>query len=211
MPTDGAISKFLYVIMKQLDLKSVSCSSVKRNGHHTHISQIDWQQVADQLDITNGHAARMRYSRFKQQMEGIPPATRKARTATPRQKKAKSDKPDKKDKKQSEEHQVPIFKVENEEDVDEMPGVESTVKEEHFVKPEPMIKTEVGGEEDGTWSPDGTVDFGVMQQMALDPAPLADDTYLQPYSLVEGAHQTLPGLIAVKNEPVVKMEPVWES
>lgn len=33
MPTDGAISKFLYVIMKQLDLKSVSCSFVKNDGH----------------------------------------------------------------------------------------------------------------------------------------------------------------------------------
>ena len=169
--------------------------------------------MADQLDITNGHAARMRYSRFKQQMEGIPPTARKARTATPRQKKVKSDKPDKKDKdkKQTEEHQVPIFKVEKEEDMDEMPGVEPTVKEEYFVKPEPVIKTELGGEEDGTWSPDGTVDFGMMQQMPLDPAPLDDHAYLQPYSLLEGAHQAPSGLVAVKTEPVVKMEPVWEN
>ena len=170
-------------------------------------SQIDWQQVANQLDITNGHAARMRYSRFKQQMEGVQPTARKARTATPRQKKAKPDKSEK-DKKQTEEHQVPIFKVEKEEDVDEMPGVEPTVKEEYFLKPEPVIKTELGGEEDGTWSPDGTVAFGVMQQMPLDPTALADHAYLQPYSLVEGAHQTSPEFDAVKAEAVVKMEPV---
>ena len=144
-------------------------------------------------------------------MEGVPPATRKARTATPRQKKARPDKSDKKDKKPTEEHQATIFKVEKEEDVDEMPGVEPTVKEECFVKPEPVIKTEHGGEEDGTWSPDGTVEFGVMQQMPLDPAALVDRTYLQPYSPVEGAHQTSPEFVAVKPEPVVKMEPVWTS
>ena len=152
----------------------------------------------------------MRYSRFKQQMEGVPPTARKARTATPRQKKAKPDKSDKKDKKQTQEHQARIFKVEKEEEVDEMPGVEPTVKEEHFVKPEPVIKTELGGEEDGTWSPDGTVDFGAMQQMPLDPAALADHPNLQPYSPGEGAHQTSPEFVAVKAEPVVKMEPVWE-
>ena len=144
-------------------------------------------------------------------MEGVPPTARKARTATPRQKKAKPDKSDKKDKKLTEEHQAPIFKVEKEEDVDEMPGVEPTVKEEYLVKPEPVIKTELGGEEDGTWSPDGTVDFGVMQQMHLDPAAVADHAYLQPYTPVEGAYQTSPEFVAMKTEPVVKMEPVWKS
>ncbi|OJJ43239.1 hypothetical protein ASPZODRAFT_146262 [Penicilliopsis zonata CBS 506.65] len=59
MPTDGPTARFLYTIIKQLDLKS-----------------IDWNLVASQLEISNGHAARMRYSRFKQQMEGT--------TSTPR-------------------------------------------------------------------------------------------------------------------------------
>ncbi|KAE8381082.1 hypothetical protein BDV26DRAFT_289782 [Aspergillus bertholletiae] len=59
MPTDGPTVKFLYTIIKQLDLKS-----------------IDWGLVANQLEISNSHAARMRYSRFRQQMEGI--------TSTPR-------------------------------------------------------------------------------------------------------------------------------
>lgn len=58
MPADH--SKFLYTIVKQLDLKS-----------------IDWSAVAAQLNITNGHAARMRFSRFKQAMEGVVPAPRK--------------------------------------------------------------------------------------------------------------------------------------
>ncbi|KAI9744231.1 MAG: hypothetical protein M1818_002383 [Claussenomyces sp. TS43310] len=53
------MSKFLYTILKQLDLKSV-----------------DWNQVARELGVTNGHASRMRYSRFKQQMEGHVPTRR---------------------------------------------------------------------------------------------------------------------------------------
>ncbi|KAE8341208.1 hypothetical protein BDV24DRAFT_163635 [Aspergillus arachidicola] len=63
MPTDGPTVKFLYTIIKQLDLKS-----------------IDWGLVANQLEISNGHAARMRYSRFRQQMEGITSTPRTSRT-----------------------------------------------------------------------------------------------------------------------------------
>ncbi|KAL2868729.1 uncharacterized protein BJX67DRAFT_379680 [Aspergillus lucknowensis] len=63
MPTDSPTAKFLYTILKQLDLKG-----------------IDWTLVASQLEISNGHAARMRYHRFKNQMEGT--------TATPRKRAA---------------------------------------------------------------------------------------------------------------------------
>ncbi|KAI1609938.1 hypothetical protein EDD36DRAFT_60718 [Exophiala viscosa] len=51
---DAQTPIFLYTILKQLDLRS-----------------IDWNQVADGLDISNGHAARMRYSRMRTQFEGI--------------------------------------------------------------------------------------------------------------------------------------------
>ncbi|KIV91941.1 hypothetical protein PV10_06428 [Exophiala mesophila] len=54
--SDPLTPVFLYSILKQLDLKP-----------------IDWQAVADQIGISNGHAARMRYSRMKSQLEGIPP------------------------------------------------------------------------------------------------------------------------------------------
>ncbi|KAF6232264.1 hypothetical protein HO173_009647 [Letharia columbiana] len=192
MPTDGAISKFLYVIMKQLDLKS-----------------IDWQQVADQLDITNGHAARMRYSRFKQQMEGVAPAPRKARAAVPRQRTSKPDKSDK-NKTQTEEHQGTVFKADKEENMDAMSGVEQTVKAEHFVKPEPEIKAELGGEEDGTWSPDGSADADAMQQVSLESAAFVNHGDLLQYSPVE-TPQISPELVAVKPEPVVKIEPLWEN
>lgn len=158
------------------------------------------------MDITNGHAARMRYSRFKQQMEGVAPAPRKARNTVPRQKKAKPDKSDKKDQTPAEEHQGTVFKAEKEEDMDAMSGVEPTVKEEHSVKPEPIIKAELGGEEDGTWSPDGSVDVGVMQHMSLDPVALVDQILQENFSA-----EDTPELVAVKPEPVVKMEPLWED
>ncbi|MCJ1284261.1 hypothetical protein MMC26_003592 [Xylographa opegraphella] len=75
LPSDSATSRFLYTILKQLDHKS-----------------IDWNTVASELDITNGHAARMRFSRFKQHMEGIPPTPRKPRTEPRQHKKAKIEK-----------------------------------------------------------------------------------------------------------------------
>ncbi|KAJ5305939.1 hypothetical protein PENANT_c015G04198 [Penicillium antarcticum] len=53
LETDNPTAKFLYTIIKQLDLKS-----------------INWNRVASELEISNGHAARMRYSRFRQQMDG---------------------------------------------------------------------------------------------------------------------------------------------
>lgn len=52
--TDGQTPIFLYTILKQLDLRS-----------------IDWNLVASSLDISNGHAARMRYSRMRQQFDGL--------------------------------------------------------------------------------------------------------------------------------------------
>ncbi|KAI9827370.1 MAG: hypothetical protein M1826_006295 [Phylliscum demangeonii] len=76
MPADH--SKFLYTIIKQLDLKS-----------------IDWAAVAGELGITNGHAARMRFSRFKQAMEGVVPAPRRRTTnggGAPRSRRVKNEK-----------------------------------------------------------------------------------------------------------------------
>jgi len=84
MPTDSPSAKFLYTIIKQLDLKGVST-------HPYHIQlppmliarQIDWNLVASQLDISNGHAARMRYHRFRNQMEGIHSTQRKRASTKP--------------------------------------------------------------------------------------------------------------------------------
>ncbi|KAJ5456290.1 hypothetical protein N7530_011564 [Penicillium desertorum] len=62
LETDTPTAKFLYTIIKQLDLKSV-----------------DWNKVASDVEVSNGHAARMRYSRFRQQMEGTTGASKPKR------------------------------------------------------------------------------------------------------------------------------------
>ncbi|KAH8698331.1 hypothetical protein BGW36DRAFT_357870 [Talaromyces proteolyticus] len=76
MPTEGHMTRFLYAILKQLDLKT-----------------IDWSDVATDLEISNGHAARMRYSRFRQQMEGTISVSRnpKPKKATGRADSGKGD------------------------------------------------------------------------------------------------------------------------
>ncbi|PVH80945.1 hypothetical protein DL98DRAFT_588003 [Cadophora sp. DSE1049] len=71
MPNDNAITRLLYAILSQKCLKD-----------------INWDKVAHDpilnSEITNGHAARMRYSRFKKQMDAAngnlpPPTPRKPR------------------------------------------------------------------------------------------------------------------------------------
>ncbi|KAJ5115304.1 hypothetical protein NUU61_001063 [Penicillium alfredii] len=68
--TDGPTAKFLYAIIRQLDIKTV-----------------DWNRVSEEVGISNGHAARMRYSRFRQQMDGT--------ASKPRNKKKNSKKGEK--------------------------------------------------------------------------------------------------------------------
>ncbi|ELR04742.1 hypothetical protein VC83_00681 [Pseudogymnoascus destructans] len=62
MPSEAQMAKFMYYIVKQLDVRSV-----------------DWNLVASDMEITNGHAARMRFARFKNQMEGTVPKARAPR------------------------------------------------------------------------------------------------------------------------------------
>ncbi|KAI4153670.1 MAG: hypothetical protein LQ340_002173 [Diploschistes diacapsis] len=66
---DKDCAKFLYVILKQMELKNVN-----------------WQKVADDMGIGKGHAARMRYHRFKQNMEGEKPS-RRTRATDPEERK----------------------------------------------------------------------------------------------------------------------------
>ncbi|KAI1118084.1 hypothetical protein F5Y14DRAFT_296919 [Nemania sp. NC0429] len=75
---DNAMTRFLFAILKQKNLKD-----------------IDWNQVAHDpilaQEITNGHAARMRYSRFRTAMLGLEP-TRRNRTGPPKSRVTKSKK-----------------------------------------------------------------------------------------------------------------------
>ncbi|KAI4087918.1 MAG: hypothetical protein LQ344_006466 [Seirophora lacunosa] len=76
MPDDAASAKFLYAIIEQLDLK-----------------KIDWQVVANKLDIATANAARMRYARLKAQMEGTTATTTaNAKATTPRKRKENPEK-----------------------------------------------------------------------------------------------------------------------
>ncbi|GAP85713.1 hypothetical protein SAMD00023353_1300070 [Rosellinia necatrix] len=82
---DNAMTRFLFAILRQKNLKD-----------------IDWNKVAhDPIlahEITNGHAARMRYSRFRSSMLGIEP-TRRNRTGPPKSRVTKSKKDPKSNKK----------------------------------------------------------------------------------------------------------------
>ncbi|KAJ5761036.1 hypothetical protein N7520_008192 [Penicillium odoratum] len=71
---DGPTPKFLYAMLKQLDLKIVSTVPIDNM-----LSLVDWNHVASEIGISNGHAARMRFSRFRNQMEGTTGAQRRKR------------------------------------------------------------------------------------------------------------------------------------
>ncbi|KAL8773787.1 MAG: hypothetical protein Q9194_004243 [Teloschistes cf. exilis] len=212
MPTDAACSKFLYTIMKQLDLKS-----------------IDWNAVADELEITNGHAARMRYSRFKQQMEGIVPQARKPRT--PKKKDTTDDAP--KPKKRKREQQAQSQKEEASKDktfpATGTQGTASEVKTEPTVKAEstaeptaPIIKAEPVVKQEPREP--SIADFPLapplpitpslicaptMQFPATEPATVAPQDLFLPSNVTQQAPEaqmTSMTLQPVKQEPIVKME-----
>ncbi len=153
--------------------------------------------MASQLDITNGHAARMRFSRFKQQMEGIPPAPRKPRSAVPRNKKPKAPKPAKREPRSGDDDPPPV-KAEAE----PMYGVEPTIKPEPLIKEEPNL-----GQVAPSLEPESNTDTGNLQQMTLDPGPyFQHKDFSRPIGI---EYPSSPSPI-IKAEPAVKMEPSWE-
>lgn len=142
MPTDGPTAKFLYAIIKQLDLKSVSVLRRGNAGLLILFQQIDWNMVAASLEISNGHAARMRYSRFRQQMEGT---TSTPRGSRPKKNAGKCDKGGSNPKaglKQDPGSSPPAVKRENGVVVKQEHGV--PVKQENvlFAPQNPMLKHE---------------------------------------------------------------------
>lgn len=90
------MAKFMYYIVKQLDVRSVRLRlTLLEKDKLTH-PQVDWNLVASDMEITNGHAARMRFARFKNQMEGTVPKARaprdKSRAPKPKRVKTKDEK-----------------------------------------------------------------------------------------------------------------------
>ncbi|MCJ1462302.1 hypothetical protein MMC07_000902 [Pseudocyphellaria aurata] len=173
MATDGATPKFLYTILKQLDLKSV-----------------DWNEVAENLGITNGHAARMRFSRFKQQMEGVAPSPRKPRSAVAHDKKPKREKAKPKREVEPKENSQPLVKPEVRGDIEEM-------AEHPVIHPAALVKDEPIEEEydPHLGHPEWTESHGHPQQ-----------DFLVPYQEDE-VHYSYPEPPQVEREPNVKIEP----
>lgn len=96
--TDNQMTRFLFAILKQKNLKDVSdidSTSLPPKISLTCHPQIDWNAVARDpiltAPITNGHAARMRYSRFRSSMLGLEPQKRN-RTPNNKNKVTKSKK-----------------------------------------------------------------------------------------------------------------------
>jgi len=82
MPTDKQNVEFIWSIVKQLEVKQVSpdhssTPTLLFTNNHTH--QIDWTTVASSNSISNGHAARMRFHRLRQAMEGTKSKVRATR------------------------------------------------------------------------------------------------------------------------------------
>ncbi|EFR00824.1 hypothetical protein MGYG_03828 [Nannizzia gypsea CBS 118893] len=175
MPADGQTTKFLYTILKQLDLKS-----------------IDWNLVASQLEITNGHAARMRFSRFRQQMEGNTATAR-----TPRAKKSKADTA--KSKKAM--FEEPAKSKEGSPTGRASPTVKKEL--EPSVKPEPAF--EVGASVPVSASPPPPLQYFYPQDMAAVPrcfenAAVPSHNAFYDFSTVSPADLTMPSFVP---EPVI--------
>ena len=214
---DGTTPKFLYTILKQLDLKSVGSSI----DHHIHILsflKIDWNDVAENLDITNGHAARMRYSRFKQQMEGIQPPPRKPRSGginkTLKQEKRKP-KSKLKVEKPKKEDQIPIKSEPGESASSVYSQVPYTpIKSEQLEStgslcnqvpenPYALVKTEPVDEGYGN-------NTGEMSWTSIQPFQAPEEDYSIP-RMENDTLDPMTGLVRIKKEPQVKVEPEWDS
>ncbi|KAI1870017.1 hypothetical protein JX265_003157 [Neoarthrinium moseri] len=89
---DNAMARFLFAILQQKNLKD-----------------IDWNQVARNpilaQEITNGHAARMRYSRFRSAMLGLEPQ-RRNKTSKEKSNRVTKSKKESKDTKSKKDDQV---------------------------------------------------------------------------------------------------------
>ena len=165
--------------------------------------QVDWQEVADEMGITNGHAARMRYSRFKGQMEGPLPAARRAKAAVPRKKKAKTshasaaqNDSNEEEMQGSETQSLAESKTESTDVEENMVGVETGIKSELAVGSTQFIKAEPNN---------GYVGAYASAYNTVPEQGVAND------GIATGqAGQDSSESLVVKTEPFVKPEPQEE-
>ncbi|KAI0202583.1 hypothetical protein F4808DRAFT_66992 [Astrocystis sublimbata] len=130
---DNAMTRFLFAILKQKNLKDIDWNAV---AHDPILSQ----------PITNGHAARMRYSRFRSVMLGLEP-TRRNRVAEPaknrvtkskKDPKAQQHKSRKDDNVKSETASAPESPVTRAASPEPVPPPPSQPKPQQKIKQEPM-------------------------------------------------------------------------
>ena len=188
-------------------------SFLKTNSSYP-TSQIDWNEVAGSLDITNGHAARMRFSRFKQQMEGIQPQVRKPKAAPVPRKKQKQ-----KPAAAATKSEASPEGVEGPASVkpelgggagEEMQGVEATIKTSPIVKPEPReedfehqqldLIPNISLEQHGAGLEDFKAPVGELDFAAFGEAPPSFEV-----------GNEVKEESFFKEEPVVKLEPHWDE
>ena len=197
MPIDSPAAKFLYTIIKQLDLKSVSLlfnSFPEATAYLPCYLQVDWSRIATDLQISNGHAARMRFSRFKQQMEGTTAVPR-----GPRQKKNANKVEKANTKVVPRDHSdppQPMVKQENAVCVKQEPGIPAgqghSVFGNHqsntFVKPEPGMPV---GQAQSIFDNQESTMFVKREPAAasLAHSPVKNDAYMQqPLNLADIPH-----------------------
>ena len=179
--------------------------------------------VAGDLEITNGHAARMRFSRFKQHMEGVPPTPRKPRSSgggrpkKPKAEKSKKEKPEAKVKKDKTEKQQQVKVDPALEGLQIKPDPEQMDvdprKAEAAVKPEPVFKQEtLDHAELGSPFGDYTYSTNGNQMNPLEQSTIQDPPSMfnmpDPILLENDWPAQSP---SVKQEPSVKIEPGWYS
>jgi len=152
----------------------------------------------------------MRFSRFKQQMEGTPTQTRKPRVSAPKSKKEKQ----KKDKvsepdKSTQGDTLPSIKPEPDNGAEPMLGVETTVIGPPQIKPEPK-------EETVDHVPLAETDMGAecFRRMSLEPKGEPGPPSFTPSEDTVALSQAAPTIKEeppVKLEPEVKVEPRWDE
>ena len=152
----------------------------------------------------------MRFSRFRQQMEGVSSAPRKPRSAVAHSKKTKRDKPKPRREKVPKQEIERVTKTEPREDLGPVPEVDET---EQVIKPEPVEETErMLDVEEPIIHPAAFVKNEPMDE-GFGGRGNTEWVPFQPYQYpaYQGNEAGYPSSqhLRIKEEPKVKMEPDW--
>ena len=141
----------------------------------------------------------MRFSRFKQQMEGIPPPPRKPRSAVVQKTPAKKTlKPESRSKVRQEERLKRESSAETKEESGQpIPGLyeQAPAEQSIQIKDEPLVNVDPGYVEDKGW-------------MSLEPHNYPENCPIDP-KLEDFGSTSTEAFRAIKEEPRVKREPMW--